>query len=131
MSSYHDLVSMLEDFSRILAHKHDQCCAIPVRTSTDTLNRRTVKVAGAYGDQELTGVLQRTMRCKVPDNRILNPNPTCHGYVDVETQHSPDAALILKKIGLITYLSLSEAEQNGIEQQIIHPKFMDDLLIAK
>ena len=125
VSSYHDLVSMLEDFLRILPHKHDQHCAILVRTSTD------VNVVGAYGDWELTAVLQRMMRCKVPDNRLLSPNPTHHIYVDVETWHSPDVTLILKKIGLITYPSLSEAEQNGIEQRIIHPKFTDDSLITK
>ena len=115
VSSYHDLISMLDDFSRILAHKHNRRCAIPVRSSIDTLDRRTVNNVGAHGDRELTTALQKTMRCKVPDNRLLSPIPTRHTYIDLETLHSPDAISVLKMIGLITYPSLSEAEQNDIE----------------
>ena len=127
LSSYEELVALLEDLKRILNHKHNRRCMVPVRPNP--MSPTSVNIVSANGDRELTSTLQQTYRCKVPDNRMLSPNPTRHTFISIAAMHSRDALEILNKIGVIAvHDNRSPLEAAGAGNNV---EYLEQSLVAR
>ena len=94
-SSVDQLFDLLHLLKRKLLHTHHARCMIPV---FDDITKH--KLYASNKDIEMTKNLNK-FRCKVPDNRLLSPDPNEHCFIMVEVRHLEMAINILREIGLV------------------------------
>gem|GEM_PF-6457593 len=95
VSSYNDLMRLLDDLSKMLQHKHHKRCLVPRKD-----NRAMGKMVSAAGDEDITKKLN-TYYCKVPDNHLLSPNPSNHCFIWIDVHHTEAAVDALESLGLV------------------------------
>ena len=120
VSSMEQLFDILSDLRRKLTHKHHRRCQVPVS--------RQSEVRAGGGDVELGNNLNRH-RCKVPDNRLLSPNPANHCFLYLDVQHTELAVDLLVDLGLAVRTSAKTHLKNYDNYQ--HICYLDKTLQPK
>jgi hypothetical protein len=109
-----ELEAILENLGKMLRHKHNSRCMIPV------LQQCPVKVVGAGDESGLVQVLnQAGYRCKVPNNCMMSPTPNQHTFIELSVAHTEAAKALLKEVGL------AEESAHG------HLKLLEPLLVVQ
>jgi len=94
LSSQEELLDILQTLSTILPHHHHRRCTI---VKKQKLSSGFVALQeNSECNEELT-----TYQCKVPDNRLLSPDPTRHEFIELQAIHSKLALEVLQKLDMI------------------------------
>jgi hypothetical protein len=128
LSSYEELVTILDDLQRIILHKHNRRCLVPAKLEGKQgafSNVQKVNEVGASGNIQLTNDLHK-FKCKVPDNRLLSPNPTRHCIIYIDVHHTQAALQVLASIGLVAH-----HESIVPVTQLPTVEYIDKSLVAK
>ena len=105
-SSYEDLVATLERLATFLTHQHSTRCMVPFggrRAATSTDNNFTAHSTALLhnASQDISDLVARGYRCKVPNNHFLTPDPNKHCFVPLNKPHTEKADEVLRELNML------------------------------
>ena len=94
LSSQQELYDILDKLSRILLHQHNRRCMVVKK------RRLSTGIVAIHETNDCNQELEK-WHCKVPDNRLLSPNPARHEFIEIQAVHSKLALEVLSKLDMI------------------------------
>jgi predicted GIY-YIG superfamily endonuclease len=98
VSSYVELVDILNKLSIILRHRHDRRCMVIAKSSG---KRHRSDIVSPSSPDFVQNALQTELKCKVVDNRALSLTPQMHSFLEILGNHTDSAVHVLSVIGLV------------------------------